>query len=110
VKDLVAGQWIELRQIGERGTVNAYVINDRVAWTGKRDGLRYSLFSASVIVSDREQLDDIEEAQEPLRTLPTLFTGERQLPEGAGLPPPSEPPLRGLEPDLPAKRAEEAGE
>ncbi|RYF35512.1 MAG: helix-turn-helix domain-containing protein, partial [Cytophagaceae bacterium] len=33
-------RWIELRQIGDRGTVNAHVINDRVVWTGPRDGLR----------------------------------------------------------------------
>src|SRR3546814_2953962 len=39
--------WIEVRQIGPTGTACAYVINDRVAWTGKRDGIRYSLFSRS---------------------------------------------------------------
>lgn len=95
--------WIEARQIGQSGTVNAYIVNDRVAWSGKRDGIRYSLFSAAVIVSDEEQPDrDQLGRQEPLRKVPSLFQGERQLPTGDGLPPPSEPSLPGMEPDLPA--------
>ena len=108
VKLLCADNWIEAVQIGGRGTVNAYVINDRVAWSGKRDGIRYSLFSASVLVSDdeqpdREQLDGLP----PLRTLPGLQPDEQQLPTGPGLPPPSEPPLPGYEPDIPATRRQE---
>ena len=102
-KTLRDRNWIEIRQVGERGTVNAYIINDRVAWTGKRDGLRYSLFSAAVVVSEEEQPDrDQLGRQEPLRRVPSLFHGERQLPSGDGLPPPSEPALPGMEPDLPA--------
>ncbi|OOY22460.1 helix-turn-helix domain-containing protein [Thioclava sediminum] len=105
VRDLVQGNWIEVRQIGDTGTVNAYVINDRVAWTGRREGMRYSLFSAAVVVSDAEQPDEADlGAQEPLRELPSLFPGERQLPSGDGLAPPSEPAIPGLEPDLPARR------
>jgi len=100
---LVADRWIEVRQIGETGTVNAYIINDRVAWSGKRDGLRYSLFSAAVILSEEEQPDRPQLGQqEPLRRLPSLFRGEQQLPTGDGLPPPIEPTLPGLEHDLPA--------
>src|SRR3546814_3134122 len=38
---LVSGNWIEVRRIGENGTVNAYVLNDRVVWSGPREGLRY---------------------------------------------------------------------
>jgi len=98
--------WIDIRQIGQNGTVNAYVVNDRVAWTGKRDGIRYSLFSATVIASDDEQPDQNQlEHNQPLRKLPSLFHGERQLPSGDGLPPPSEPNLPGMEPDLPAKQS-----
>jgi len=101
---LATDRWIEVRQIGQNGTVNAYVINDRVAWSGKRDGIRYSLFSAAVVLSDDEQPDRDElEHQQPLRRLPSLYRDERQLPSGDGLPPPSEPPLPGMEPDLPAK-------
>jgi hypothetical protein len=32
-----------------------------------------------------------------------LFRDERQLPSGAGLPPPSQPFFDGMEPDLPTK-------
>jgi len=105
VDDLIAGNWIEIRQIGDRGTVNAYVLNDRVAWHGTREGLRYSLFSANVVVSEEEQPDRLDLGkQPPLRTLPRLFPGENQLPVGDGLPPPSEPSLPGMEPDLPTLR------
>ena len=107
-KTLKDRNWIEVRQVGERGTVNAYIINDRVAWTGKRDGIRYSLFSASVVLSDAEQPDRAQLGrQEPLRRLPTLYRDEKQLPTGEGLPPPSEPPFPGMEPDLPAKLSHE---
>lgn len=108
VKELADGNWIELRQIGERGTVNAHVINDRVAWQGKREGRRYSLFSASVVISDAEQPGGaVGTFSAPLRALPTLFPGERQLPTGEGLQPPSEPDLPGMEHDLPAKTSED---
>ena len=100
---LEGDRWIEIRQIGRNGTVNAYIINDRVAWTGKRDGIRYSLFSATVIAADEDQPDrDQLGRQEPLRRLPGLFRDEQQLPSGDGLPPPSQPFFDGLEPDLPA--------
>ena len=98
---LEADRWIEVRQIGERATVNAYVLNDRVIWHGARDRLRYSLFSATVVVSEDEQPDWSELGeQEPLRQLPKI--GEQQLPTGDGLPPPSQPSLTGMESDLPA--------
>lgn len=102
IQDLAEGKWIEVRQIGDRGTVNAYVVNDRVAWHGPREGLRYSLFSATVILAESEQPDGAELGQqEPLQKLPRLFPGERQLAGGEGEPPPSEPSLPGMEPDLP---------
>ena len=95
--------WIEVRQIGP----TAYIINDRVAWSGKRDGIRYSLFSAAVLIADDEQPDRDELGAQPaLHRLPNLFPGERQLPSGPGLPPPSEPSLPGMEPDLPAQYME----
>lgn len=110
VSDLREGRWIEVRQIGDRGTTNAYIINDRVAWQGKRDGIRYSLFSAQVIVSEDEQPDDIDE-QPDLRRTPSLYPGEQQLPTGDGLPPPSEPEFPNFEPDLPARHYDpETGE
>jgi len=95
--------WIEMKQIGPTGTACAYIINDRVAWTGKRDGIRYSLFSAAVLLSDDEQRDkDKLDTQAPLIRIPSMYPGEQQLPVGPGLPPPSEPSLPGLEPDLPS--------
>lgn len=102
LKVLTEDRWIELRQIGDRGTINAHVINDRVAWSGKRDGIRYSLFSAAVVLSDDEQPDRAELGnQQPLRKVPSLYGGEQQLPSGEGLPPPSEPSLPGMEPNIP---------
>jgi hypothetical protein len=95
--------WVEIRQIGPTGTTCAYIINDRVAWSGARDGIRYSVFSAMVLVSDDEQPDKARlDTQEKLTRIPSLYPGERQLPSGPGLPPPSEPSLPGLEPDLPS--------
>lgn len=112
IRLLCADNWLEVRQIGGRGTVNAYVLNDRVVWSEARDKLRYSLFSATVLVSEDEQPDQEQLGkQEALRPLPRVMAGEHQLPAGDGLPPPSEPPLPGLEPDLPAiKEAERYGE
>jgi len=98
-------QWLDIRQIGPTGTACAYIVNDRVAWSGSRDGIRYSLFSAAVLVSDDEQPDQEElGAQPPLERIPTMLPGERQLPTGEGLPPVSQPFLAGLETDLPARK------
>jgi len=108
LKILTDDRWIELRQIGDRGTINAHAINDRVAWSGKHDGIRYSLFSAVVVLSEDEQPDrDQIGLQEPLRKVPILYRGERNLPSGDGLPPPSEPTLPGMEPGLPARSQED---
>ena len=101
--DLAAANWIEIRQVGKAGTVNAYIVNDRVAWVGSRDGIRRSLFSATVIVSEEEQPDRSSLSnQATLRRIPAMFPGEKQLPSGDGLSPPSSPALPGMEPDLPA--------
>jgi len=109
LKVLIDDRWLELRQIGDRGTTNAHILNDRVVWTGKRDGIRYSLFSAMVVVSDDEQPDSNTLDQlDPLRRLPSLYPGEMQLPSGDGLPPPSEPSLPGMEPDLPSRQLDDS--
>ncbi len=53
--------------MGSTSSVNAYVMNDRVVWSGPRDGRRFSLFSANVLVSEEEQPDrDSLGKQEPL--------------------------------------------
>jgi DNA-binding transcriptional MocR family regulator len=107
LRDLQAGNWIEIRQIGDAGSVNAYIINDRIAWYGKRDGIRYSLFSANILISEQEQPDRVElESQTPLHKIPRVYDGEKQLPTGEGLPPPSQPFFAGMELDMPATREE----
>lgn len=107
IRTLRDEHWIEVRQIGATGTACAYVINDRVSWSGPRDGIRYSLFSAAVLVADVEQPDRHDlGALPPLEQIPTMYPGERQLPTGDGSPPPSQPSLAGLEPDLPARQTD----
>lgn len=100
IRDLVAEQWISVVKLNGPGTVSAYVVNDRVAWGQPRDELRLSVFSATVIADHADQEATLL-GQGELRRLPTLYAGEMQLPSGAGLEPPSQPNLEGLEPDLP---------
>lgn len=95
--------WIEIVRVGsERGGVNAYVVNRRVAWADKRDNQRYAAFDARILVSESEQDGPISDALPPLRQIPSLSPGEEQLPHGPGAEPPSQPSIAGLEPDLPA--------
>lgn len=100
VKDLVAGNWIEVVRIG-KGKEAAYVLNDRVAWSRKRKDLVLSRFRATV-VADQSDQDATELRTEPLRRFPSLFPGELQLPMGPGEDPPSQPSILGMEPDLPS--------
>lgn len=103
--------WVEVVQIGDRGGVNAYVINSRVAWYGKREGLRHALFTATVMASEAEQPHLRELGTLPaLNRVPDLFPGERQLPTGPGLPPTSQPSFPGMEPDLPARMREDGAD
>jgi DNA-binding transcriptional MocR family regulator len=103
LKVLADERWLEVIQIGATGSVNGYVLNDRVVWHGPRDGLRYSKFSAMVIVTDEDQPNrKVLGRQGPLQQVPRVFPEEQQLPTGPGLPPPSEPALPGLEPEMPA--------
>ena len=99
LKVLEEGNWIEVAQIGQSGTVNAYVVNSRVAWTEPRDQLRYARLKADVLLSSEEQPKPVGTDKPPLHQLPRI--GEMQIPSGNGLPPPSEPSLPGMEVDLP---------
>ena len=103
VNDLVVERWIQAVKLNGPGTVCAYVVNDRIAWGQPRDQLRMSAFSAAV-VADYEDQDAASLNNTPLRRVPILFPGERQLPSGDGEPPPSQPSFDGLEPDLPSRQ------
>jgi DNA-binding transcriptional MocR family regulator len=102
LKVLTDDNWLDVARIGsERGGVNAYLINRRVAWADKRENQRYAAFDARIILSASEQtLETLEHSKPKLRQLPQL--GEAQLPFGEGIDPPSQPTLEGMEHDLPA--------
>lgn len=106
IRDLVAGRWIEVVKLNGPGTTNAYIVNDRVGWGERRDQLHLSAFSATV-VADWEDQDETLLGQGELRDIPAIAPGWQQLPSGPGEPPPSEPPLEGLEPNLPALQDDE---
>lgn len=102
VADLVAERWIQAVNLGGAGTVNAYIVNDRVAWGEARGSMpRLSMFSARVI-ADSEDQDALTLERADLRRLPMLYPNERQLPTGPSGEPPSQPSIPGMEPDLPA--------
>lgn len=101
ITDLVAERWVSVVKLNGPGTVSAYVVNDRVAWGQPRDQLRLSVFSAAVVV-DHDDQDEALLGHGDLRRIPTLYPGEQQLPNGDGEPPPNQPSIPGLEPDLPS--------
>lgn len=105
VSDLVAERWVQVVKLNGPGTVNAYVVNDRVAWGQARDQMRLSTFSATVVANHEDQ-DPTTLDTADLRRIPVLYPGEQQLPAGPGEPPPSQPILDGLEPDLPFLQSE----
>lgn len=107
VADLREDNWIEVIQLGGKGGVNAYVVNSRVAWADSRDKLDRAVFRATVVTTRQEQTEGVGTA--PLRRIPTLYPGERQLPAGEGAKPPSQPALDGMEHDLPAVVRDEQG-
>lgn len=100
ITELRLRSWIQVVRLG-KGKEAAYVVNSRVAWAQSRDQLCLSTFSATVVADAADQ-DDSTLLEAPLRRLPTLYPGERQLAAGPGEPPPSQPAFDGMEPDLPA--------
>lgn len=102
VSALQAGQWIEVRQVGGKGGANAYIVNERVAWTQARDKKRYALFSASVLLSEDEQRDGVDATPKlRMRKFPLLRPGEIPLPTGKGAKPPVQTDIPSIEPQLP---------
>lgn len=105
VDDLRADRWIQVLQIGGKGGGLAFVVNSAVAWATGRDALPGAIFTASVIVSRSEQTTDALDSP-PLRRIPALYPGERQLPIGPGEDPPFQPSFEGLDIDPPALSAQ----
>ena len=86
VADLVEDRWVQVVQVGGRGTVNAYVVNDTIAWGQKRDQrAALSVFSAQVVADAEDQSPATLEARE-LRRLPLIYPPEEALPAGPGEP------------------------
>ena len=102
ISELVADNWIQSVSLGGAGTVNAYIVNDQVAWGEARGSMpRVSTFSAR-IVADIDDQNEHTLARSQLRRIPILYPNERQLPSGPSAEPPSQPSIDGFEPDLPA--------
>jgi len=98
VKDLVERHFIQVVQLNGPGTVNAYVVNDRVAWQDRRGTMKkYSTFSAN-IVADVEDQPESTLSHESLVALPALYAGEEAVPAGEGEDPPSQAIMEGFEP------------
>jgi hypothetical protein len=57
--DLQKGRWIQVVQLGPTGTVNAYVVNSRVAWCDVRDNKKMALFSARVVADVEDQSEQV---------------------------------------------------
>ncbi len=61
-------------QILKSGNTNAYIINSRVAWQGKR-GFRYASFNAEILIDENEQIvsvDDLLKESQELIDVPLM--------------------------------------
>jgi hypothetical protein len=103
VADLVDGNWVQVVQIGQHGTINAYVVNSAVAWGENRDQLgRLSVFHAAV-VADAEDQSEATLGRADLRKLPIIYPPEEAMPHGDGEPG-AQTILPGMEPVIVGKR------
>jgi len=103
---LVDQCFIQTVRVGsERGGVLAYIINSRIAWADSRENLKYAAFSARVLVTSSEHTESLEGPE--LKQTPVIGLDELQLPNGPGLPPPTQDTLDGMLPDLPAVKKSE---
>ena len=71
VDHLSQHNWIQVVQLNGKGDVNCYVVNDRVAWFGKRKNLAFSKFSATVLAKKSDQK---KQQKGKLKKVPTLST------------------------------------
>lgn len=81
ISDLEKGNWIQVVRLGATGTVNAYVINSRVAWCDLRDNKKMAIFSAR-IVADIEEQNERTLSSDKLRRIPVVHPPEELLPAG----------------------------
>ena len=103
IQALKSGGWLRVIQLGPTGSVCIYQINEEICWQGDRNGRRYAQVTAHVVAAESDQPTETAPLP-PLVRFPTMLPGERQLPTGEGLPPPSQPSFPGLEPDLPVRQ------
>jgi len=92
---LAEGNWIQVLQVGQRGTVNIYVVNSQVAWADYRENLKLATFSARVVVDAADQSPNALEPRQ-LRRVPIIHPPEEALPVG-DWPPGSQAQLPGME-------------
>jgi len=84
VSDLVTDRWIQAVKLGSAGTINAYVVNDQVAWGQPRDHRpALSVFSAYVVADAADQ-DALTLEHRELRRLPLIYPPETAHAVGAG--------------------------
>ena len=102
VADLVDGNWVQVVQIGQHGTINAYVVNSAVAWGESREQMgRLSVFHAAVVADAEDQTEETLGRKE-LRKLPIIYPPEQAIMHGDGEPgaqtilPGFEPVIEGL--------------
>jgi len=81
IEHLEQGQWIQVVQLGQAGTVNAYVINSRVAWCDARENMKMALFTAR-IVADAEEQTELTMSANKLRRIPIVHPPEQALQVG----------------------------
>lgn len=101
VAALAKDRWIQIVQLNGPGTVSAYVINDRVAWGQARGAKPHVSAFSAMVVADIEDQPAETLHHDDLRTIPSLYANEEQLPSGPSDEPPSQGVLPGLEPPLP---------
>jgi Helix-turn-helix domain len=81
IEALENGRWLQVVKLGAAGTVNAYIINSRVAWCDLRDNRKMAIFSAR-IVADVEEQSEQTLRQDKLRRIPLVHPPEEALPAG----------------------------
>jgi len=106
ISDLEKGNWIQVVRLGSTGTVNAYVINSRVAWCDLRDNKKMAIFSAR-IVADVEEQSERTLSNDKLRRIPIIHPPEEASPSGEW-PDGAQTQLPGLEQVAVGQREDEA--